>query len=173
MSFRVSMAIFLVASLLQSMAYGLTFLLPDLFRTVGGTVGDVGGALLTVGIITILTAVMLGRLTRRYGQFRILVLSCLACAVALILLGTAPRIGVETYLGSVFLGFGWPGFYILGPIVLAGVLAPKDRVKYFSWLAAFIMAGIGTGPIRGYAVVNMGWPIAWAFHIVAGFSLAC
>ncbi|MEM8977592.1 MAG: MFS transporter [Pseudomonadota bacterium] len=173
MSFRVSMVIFLGASLLQSMVYGLTFLLPDLFHSVGGTVGDVGSALLTVGIVTILTAVTLGRLTKRYGHFRILVLSCVACAAALILLGTVPRIGVVTYLASVFLGFGWAGFYILGPIVLAGVLAPNDRVKYFSWLAAFIMAGIGAGPILGYAVVNMGWPIAWAFHIVAGFSLAC
>ncbi|MEM8976814.1 MAG: MFS transporter [Pseudomonadota bacterium] len=167
------MAIFLCASLLQSMVYGLTFLFPDLFRSVGGTVGDVGRALLTVGIVTILTAVMLGRWTRRYGQFPILVLSCLTCAAALILLGTAPRIGVVTYLASVFLGFGWAGFYILGPIVLAGVLDPDDRVKYFSWLAAFIMAGIGAGPILGYAVVTLGWPIASAFHIVAGFSLAC
>jgi MFS family permease len=164
--------LFLSACLIQSFAYGLTFLLPDLFQTIGGTVGDVGETLFVVGLVTVLTAIGIGRLTHRFGQLPVLCCACLACGLGLFLLAGASTLGTTIHLAAILLGFGWAGFYILGPIILARVLDPSQRVRYFSWLAACIMAGIGGGPFIGYFAKASGYGVGTAFFIAGLCSFA-
>ncbi|MCK5923587.1 MAG: hypothetical protein KAG66_21820, partial [Methylococcales bacterium] len=63
-----------------------------------------------------------------------------------------PGVGAGMMFFSLLLGCGWGVFYTLGPMIVATIIPPQSRIRYFALLSGSMMTGIGTGPILGRVV---------------------
>lgn len=159
-----------LAIFLQAGTYGLTFLLPPLFATFGGTETDVGFVLGITAVTTIITILGLGHVTTRLGQMQTIAASSCLITIALIIFGTAGRLGGSIYIAGGLLGIGWGLYYVLTPVVLTQLIAKPERVRAFTLLSVFVMAGFGLSPVMGGTLVKLGFGIDISFVI---FGLLC
>ena len=164
-------ALFCLASFLLSLSYGSTFLLSLLIHTRGGDEHDAGSVISTAMLSTFVAVMISGHLSDAWGAARtiagmglLLVLACLGFALM-------PGFGQGLRVFGLALGLGWGVFYTLGPIIVAMLVAPEQRAKYFALLSGSMMSGIGAGPLLGRAASAMGLPLTTAFYIAALASL--
>jgi MFS family permease len=75
-------------------------------------------------------------------------------------------------LFGLVLGIGWGVFYTLGPIIVAMIVEPAQRARYFALLSGSMMSGIGSAPLLGRLASQLGLPVTSAFFIAALASLA-
>ena len=168
----VVLALYFLGIFLQAGTYGLTFMLPKLFADFGADEKDVGRMLAVTAVTTLVSVYYSGHLSDRLGRMPTLGLSGLAIAIALFLFGWAKGLGPALVVASALLGFGWSLFYTLGPVVLTRVTEPGERVRYFSLLSVFVMAGFGLSPVMASAMENAGLSISDAFFVMSVVCLA-
>lgn len=161
-------SIFLIAVFLQAGAYGLTFLLPDLFAGFGANEKDVGFALSLTAAATIATVYYSGHLADRFGRVATLAVACLLIAVSLALFGLAANNGFQVVVASLTLGAGWGLTYTLAPVVLTRLVGPDERVRYFALLSVFVMAGFGLSPVLASVLGDLGFAVQDAFLFCGG-----
>lgn len=164
-------ALFCLASFLLSLSYGSTFLLSLLIHIRGGDEHDAGSVISTAMLSTFVAVMISGHLSDAWGAARtiagmglLLVLACLGFALM-------PGFGQGLRVFGLALGLGWGVFYTLGPIIVAMLVGPAQRAKYFALLSGSMMSGIGAGPLLGRAASAMGLPLTTAFYIAALASL--
>lgn len=164
-------ALFCLASFLLSLSYGSTFLLSLLIHARGGDEHDAGSVISTAMLSTFVAVMISGHLSDAWGAARtiaamglLLVLACLGFALM-------PGFGQGLRVFGLALGLGWGVFYTLGPIIVAMLVAPQQRAKYFALLSGSMMSGIGAGPLLGRAASALGLPLTTAFYIAALASL--
>lgn len=160
-------SLFYLATFLQAGTYGLTFLLPRLFADFGANEKHVGLMLMVTTVTTLISVFYSGHLTDKLGRMASLGLSGFAIAAALVLFGTASSIGGQTISASALLGFGWGIFYTLGPVVLTSITDAASRVRYFSLLSVFMMAGFGLSPVLTSILETAAYSVSDAFKIMA------
>ncbi|MEP4036358.1 MFS transporter [Pseudophaeobacter sp.] len=161
------LALFYLASFLQAGAYGLTFLLPRLFAEFGSDEKTVGAMLAITALSTLVTVYYSGHLADRFGRTKVLGLACLAIAAALAGYGLATGPGSILVTASLLLGAGWGLTYALSPVVLTGLTAPEERVRYFALLSVAVMAGFGLSPVLAAQMELAGLPLEAAFYVTA------
>lgn len=164
-------ALYLVAIFLQAGAYGLTFLLPKLFDSFGANEKVVGGMLFATTLATLLTVYFSGHLSDVFGRLRTLSGACLAISLSLFLFGWIDSVGIGLVIASLLMGFGWGLTYSLGPIVLSRIVSVDDRVRYFTLLSAFNMAGFGLSPVLAASLEEAGHSIRDAFYLTASLCI--
>ncbi len=164
-------ALYLVAIFLQAGAYGLTFLLPKLFDSFGANEKVVGGMLFATTLATLLTVYFSGHLSDIFGRLRTLSGACLAISLSLFLFGWIDSVGIGLVIASLLMGFGWGLTYSLGPIVLSRIVSVDDRVRYFTLLSAFNMAGFGLSPVLATGLEEAGHSIRDAFYLTASLCI--
>lgn len=164
-------ALFCLASYLLSLSYGSTFLLSLLIDSRGGNEHDAGSVISMAMLSTFIAVIASGHLADALGAARSI--ACLGILLVVACLGFAltPGFGQGLMLFGLTLGLGWGVFYTLGPIIVAMLVAPSHRAKYFAWLSGSMMTGIGSGPLLGRAASAMGLPLESAFYIAALASL--
>ncbi len=172
MSRTLVFCLYFTAIFLQAGAYGLTFMLPRLFESFGANEKDVGGMLLLTASATIVTVYFSGHLSDFFGRLRTLSVACVAISLSLFLYGLLDRIGVGLAVASVLLGFGWGLTYSLGPIVLTRLVSADDRVRYFTLLSVFVMAGFGLAPVLASLLESAGFSVRDAFFATAASCIA-
>ena len=155
-----------LAIFLQAGTYGLTFLLPPLFATFGGTETDVGFVLGITAISTIITILWLGHLTTRLGQMKTIAISSTLITVALFIFGMADSLDGVIYFAGGLLGVGWGLYYVLTPVVLTQLIVADERIRAFTLLSLFVMAGFGLSPVLGGSLVKLGYGIEFAFILL-------
>jgi MFS family permease len=165
-------SVFCLASYLLSMAYGSTFLLALLIGSHGGNEQNAGSVISAAMISTFVAVVFSGHLSDRLGTARSIAL----CGIALVIanLGfalSASQLPAMMLFGLV-LGIGWGVFYTLGPIIVAMIVEPAQRARYFALLSGSMMSGIGSAPLLGRLASQLGLPVTSAFFIAALASLA-
>jgi predicted MFS family arabinose efflux permease len=165
-------SVFCLASYLLSMAYGSTFLLALLIGSHGGNEQNAGSVISAAMISTFVAVVFSGHLSHRLGTARSIAL----CGIALVIanLGfalSASQLPAMMLFGLV-LGIGWGVFYTLGPIIVAMIVEPAQRARYFALLSGSMMSGIGSAPLLGRLASQLGLPVTSAFFIAALASLA-
>ena len=165
-------ALFFTATFLQAGPYGLTFVLPPLFAGFNGTEADVGNTLALTAISTLFIVMFSGHVSDRLGRMPTIAWSGGVIALSLFLFATAAGTGVQIYLAGILLGVGWGLFYTLTPVALGQIIKPEERVRFFTLLSVFIMAGFGLAPVMGSWVERIGLGLQAAFMITAGFSLS-
>ncbi|MFJ3482971.1 MFS transporter [Pseudomonas sp. NPDC090202] len=169
---RALFSVFCVASFLLSIAYGSTFLLALLLASHGGNEKDAGTVISAAMLSTFVAVVFSGHLCDRLGAARAVAL----CGLTLVLanLGFALGAGDLTLmiLFGLTLGVGWGVFYTLGPVIVASIVAPAQRARYFALLSGSMMSGIGAAPLLGRLAGLWGLPIGSAFWLAALSSLA-
>ena len=163
--------LFCLASYLLSLSYGTTFLLAMMLRAHGGSESDAGTIISVAMLSTFVAVIFSGHLTDLFGAPRAIAAGALLLAAACLGFASVPAYGAAVLLFGLLLGLGWGVFYTLGPIVVAMIIAPAQRVKYFALLSGSMMTGIGTGPLLGRAAQGLGYPLESAFMVAAIASL--
>ena len=164
---RTVFALYFLAVFLQAGAYGLTFLLPDLFSQFQANEKNVGQMLAITALVTLITVYYSGHLSDRFGRVMTLAGGCFAIALALFLYGIANRTGPTLILASASLGAGWGLTYALAPVVLTRLVKAEERVRSFALLSIFVMAGFGLSPVMASAMLRLGLTVNDAFYVTA------
>ena len=164
-------ALFCLASFLLSLSYGSTFLLSLLIHTRGGDEHDAGSVISTAMLSTFVAVMISGHLSDAWGAARTIAGMGLLLVVACLGFALMPGFGQGLRVFGLALGLGWGVFYTLGPIIVAMLVAPQQRAKYFALLSGSMMSGIGAGPLLGRAASALGLPLTTAFYIAALASL--
>jgi len=163
--------LFFSAIFLQSGAYGLTFMLPRLFDSFGANEKIVGSMLLVTTVSTLVTVYLSGHLSDMFGRLRTLAVACIAISASLFLFGFLDRVGPGLVIASLLLGFGWGLTYSLGPIVLTRLVRADERIRFFTLLSVFVMAGFGLSPVLASALESSGYSVRDAFYVTATLCL--
>lgn len=163
--------LYFTAIFLQAGAYGLTFMLPRLFDSFGANEKVVGWVLLVTTVSTIITVYFSGHLSDHFGRLRTLSAACIAISASLFLYGSLDTVGVGLVIASLLLGFGWGLTYSLGPIVLTRLVSAEERVRFFTLLSVFVMAGFGLSPVVASFLQGAGYYVRDAFYLTAVFCL--
>jgi len=159
--------LYFTAIFLQAGAYGLTFMLPRLFDSFGANEKVVGAMLMVTTISTLVTVYFSGHLSDLFGRLLTLSMACIAISVSLFLYGFVDTVGVELVVASLLLGFGWGLTYSLGPIVLTRLVRTDERVRFFTLLSVFVMAGFGLSPVLASLLEGAGSSVRGAFYVTA------
>ncbi|WP_300720146.1 MFS transporter [Pseudomonas sp.] len=162
---------FCLCSYLLSLSYGATFLLSTMFQAHGGSESDAGTVISAAMLSTFVAVIFSGHLTDRFGAPKAIAGASLLLAAACLGFAAAPSFGLAVLACGLLLGLGWGVFYTLGPIIVAMIVAPAQRMKYFALLSGSMMSGIGTGPLLGRAAEGLGYPVQSAFVLAALASL--
>jgi len=171
MSRKLIFPLYYTAILFQAGAYGLTFMLPRLFDSFGANEKVVGTMLLLTTAATVITVYFSGHLSDLLGRLRTLGMACIAISASLFLYGTVPGVGPGLAAASLLLGFGWGLTYSLGPIVMSRLVRADERVRYFTLLSVFVMAGFGFAPVIASAMEDAGFTIRDAFVLNGALCL--
>ena len=164
--------LFCLGSYLLSLSYGSTFLLSLLISARGGDEHDAGSVISAAMLSTFIAVIFSGHLSDRLGAARSIALFGCLLVVASLGFALTPGFGDALLLFGLILGLGWGVFYTLGPIIVAMLVEPAQRAKYFALLSGSMMTGIGSGPLLGRAASALGLPLTAAFVIAAAASLA-
>jgi len=162
---------FCLSSYLLSLSYGTTFLLAMTLRAHGASEADAGSVISTAMLSTFLAVIFSGHLSDHLGAARSVAVGAVFLAAACLGFAALPGLGMAMMLFGLLLGFGWGVFYTLGPIIVAMLIEPQRRVKYFALLSGSMMTGIGTGPLLGRVAQALGYPVEAAFVVAAGASV--
>ncbi|EJN35698.1 arabinose efflux permease family protein [Pseudomonas sp. GM84] len=162
---------FCLSSYLLSLSYGTTFLLAMTLRAHGASEADAGSVISTAMLSTFLAVIFSGHLSDHLGAAKSVAFGAVFLAAACLGFAALPGLGVAMMLFGLLLGFGWGVFYTLGPIIVAMLIEPERRVKYFALLSGCMMTGIGTGPLLGRVAQALGYPVEAAFVVAAGASV--
>lgn len=164
---RTILTFYFIATFLQAGTYGLTFLLPLLFKDFMANERDVGAVLMATTISTLVTVLYLGHITAVMGRINAIGLASVLIAVSLFIFGQASSFGPMLFVAGAILGAGWGIFYVLTPVVLTEITSKEDRIRIFTLLSVFIMAGFGLSPVLGSTLVKAGFSIALTFTVTA------
>lgn len=163
--------LFCLASYLLSLSYGSTFLLSLLIHSRGGNEHDAGSVISMAMLSTFVAVLVSGHLADLLGAARSIALLGVLLVVACLGFALAPGFGEGLMFFGLSLGLGWGVFYTLGPIIVAMLVEPAQRAKYFALLSGSMMTGIGSGPLLGRAASALDFSLTAAFHIAALASL--
>ena len=163
--------LFCLASYLLSLSYGSTFLLSLLIGSRGGDEHDAGSVISAAMFSTFVAVLVSGHLSDLLGAARSIALFGLLLVMASLGFAMTPGVGHLLLFFGLLLGLGWGVFYTLGPIIVASLVTPAQRAKYFALLSGSMMTGIGSGPLLGRAAGALGLPVTSAFYLAALASL--
>lgn len=164
-------AVLCLGGFLLSIAYGVTFLIPILVQSFDGDEALAGLIISAATISTIILVILSGHIADAIGPARAVAISSLFLAASGLGFAFAPSAGTGMMLVGFTLGFGWGTFYTLGPILVAAIIEPEQRIKFFALLSGSMMTGIGAGPIIGRIATGLSLPIQTAFIFACFTSL--
>lgn len=164
-------AILCFGGYLLSIAYGVTFLIPMLVGQRGGDEAMAGLIISAATLSTMILVIFSGHIADMLGSARAVAASALFLAASGLGFAIVPSAGPELIVMGFVLGIGWGTWYTLGPILVAAIIEPARRVKFFALLSGSMMAGIGTGPIIGRVAIAMSFPLESAFVVATITSL--
>ncbi|OOQ43639.1 MFS transporter [Pseudomonas fluorescens] len=163
--------LFCLASYLLSLSYGSTFLLSLLIGSRGGNEHDAGSVISAAMLSTFAAVIVSGHLSDLLGAARSVALFGVLLVAASLGFALTPGFGHLLLFFGLLLGLGWGVFYTLGPIIVASLVTPAQRARYFALLSGSMMTGIGSGPLLGRAASALGYPVTAAFYLAALASL--
>lgn len=165
-------AVLCIGGFLLSIAYGVTFLIPVLVAERGGDEALAGLIISAATVSTVILVILSGHIADAIGSARAVAVSGLFLAASALGFAMAPSAGWSLMAVGFILGIGWGTFYSLGPILVAAIIEPEHRIRFFALLSGSMMSGIGAGPIIGRIVSGWSMPIEAAFVFAFLASLA-
>ncbi|AUW42022.1 MFS transporter [Rhizobium leguminosarum] len=165
-------AVLCIGGFLLSIAYGVTFLIPVLVGQRGGDEALAGTIISAATVSTVILVILSGHIADAIGSARAVAVSGLFLAASALGFAMVPSAGLSLMAVGFILGIGWGTFYALGPILVAAIVEPEHRIRFFALLSGSMMSGIGAGPIIGRIATNWSMPIEAAFVFAFLASLA-
>ncbi|WP_413992299.1 MFS transporter [Labrys okinawensis] len=151
---------YLLVAFVHTMAYGSSFLLSDLLRSVGYE-GTVAGSVISAGILaTLVGALFAGHVAERAGIIVLVSASVAVMAGAMTCFALTGTGGLPfAYAGGLLLGLGWALFYMLAPIQIIHCLKPASRLEALMLLSGSQMLGLGiAAPLGRFVAGRFGGP---------------
>ena len=164
-------AVLCLGGFLMSIAYGVTFLIPLLVEMSGGDEAQAGLIISAATLSTVLLVILSGHISDLIGPSRAVAIASIFLALSGMGFAFVPSVGAGIMLVGLTLGVGWGTFYSLGPILVASIIEPARRIRFFALLSGSMMAGIGVGPIIGRLITLWSLSIEIAFVVAAITSL--
>ncbi|NEK13287.1 MFS transporter [Rhizobium leguminosarum] len=161
-----------IGGFLLSIAYGVTFLIPVLVGQRGGDEALAGLIISAATVSTVILVILSGHIADAIGSARAVGVSGLFLAASALGFAMVPAAGLSLMAVGFILGIGWGTFYALGPILVAAIVEPEHRIRFFALLSGSMMSGIGAGPIIGRIATGWSMPIEAAFGFAFLSSLA-
>ncbi|MHC2526225.1 MFS family permease [Rhizobium leguminosarum] len=161
-----------IGGFLLSIAYGVTFLIPVLVGQRGGDEALAGLIISAATVSTVILVLLSGHIADAIGSARAVAVSGLFLAASALGFAMVPSTGLSLMTVGFILGIGWGTFYALGPILVAAIVEPEHRIRFFALLSGSMMSGIGAGPIIGRIATGWSMPIEAAFAFAFLASLA-
>jgi MFS family permease len=150
--------------------FTLTFLPVLLVAAYGASLRTAGLVGAAFGLATIPSRLLGGRLADRLGRRSTIVLGLGGCAVAQLVLASAPTLAIAL-AGAVALGLCFEIYEPPSQALLADLTPPPQRAAAYSALgAAIAAAGVVAGLL---AALLAGFGLRWLFVLDAGTCLAC
>ena len=165
-------AVLCIGGFLLSIAYGVTFLIPMLVGRGGGDEALAGLIISAATVSTVILVILSGHIADAIGSARAVAVSGLFLAASGLGFAMVPSAGVGLMTVGFILGIGWGAFYALGPLLVAAIIEPEHRIRFFALLSGSMMSGIGAGPIIGRLATGWSMPIETAFLFASLPSLA-
>ncbi|OWO92103.1 MFS transporter [Rhizobium esperanzae] len=165
-------AVLCIGGFLLSIAYGVTFLIPVLVGQRGGNEALAGLIISAATVSTVVLVILSGHIADAIGSARAVAVAGLFLAASGLGFATVPSVGLSLMTVGLILGIGWGTFYTLGPILVATLVEPQNRITFFALLSGSMMSGIGAGPIIGRIATGWSMPIETAFSFAFLSSLA-
>ncbi|MGO6982574.1 MFS transporter [Rhizobium leguminosarum] len=165
-------AVLCIGGFLLSIAYGVTFLIPVLVGQRGGDEALAGLIISAATVSTVILVILSGHIADAIGSARAVAVSGLFLAASALGFAMVPSAGLSLMVVGLILGIGWGTFYALGPILVAAIVEPEHRIRFFALLSGSMMSGIGAGPIIGRIATSWSMPIEAAFAFAFLASLA-
>ena len=165
-------AVLCLGGFLLSIAYGVTFLIPIHVGQRGGDEALAGLIISAATVSTVILVILSGHIADAIGSARSVAISGLFLAASGLGFAFVPSAGPSLMVVGFVLGIGWGTFYTLGPILVAAIIEPERRIKFFALLSGSMMSGIGAGPIIGRIATGFSLPIETAFVFAFLSSLA-
>ncbi|MCA1395692.1 MFS transporter [Bradyrhizobium sp. BRP56] len=161
---------FMLGSISLAASYGSSFFLVDALRSIQQSATTAGAVISTGTIATIACSLMVGRIADTLGLMRTITIAAVMMAGAMICFALVSTLTLFAYVGGLFLGIGWSGFYMLAPLQILGHVRAEARIKYLTLLSGSQMLGIGlASPVARTVAVTAGSYIA----VYALFAAAC
>ncbi|VIO69951.1 hypothetical protein CI1B_30700 [Bradyrhizobium ivorense] len=161
---------FMLGSISLAASYGSSFFLVDALQSIRQSATTAGAVISTGTIATILCSLVAGRIAESLGLMRAITVAAVMMAVAMICFASASTLTLFAYVGGLFLGIGWSGFYMLAPLQVLGHVRAEARIKYLTLLSGSQMLGIGlAAPLARTVAETAGSYIA----VYALFAAAC
>jgi len=151
-------------------SYGTTFLLALLVGKRGGNEADAGAIIATAMISTMVAVVLSGHLADRLRPTRLVAAAGVLLGLGCAAFATAATVGPAMVAGALVFGAGWGICYTVIPVIVAAVVEPGRRLRYFALMAGASLSGVGSGPLIGRACAAAGLPLETAFSIAAAAS---
>jgi MFS family permease len=160
-----------IGAFLLSISYGVTFLIPMIVEQRGGDEALAGLIISAATASTVILVILSGHIADKIGTVRAVAFSSIFLATSSLGFALIPSAGANLMIIGAILGIGWGMFYTLGPILVAAIIEPERRVKFFALLSGSMMMGIGAGPIIGRIATSFSFPIEAAFIVAFTSSL--
>ena len=158
-------ALLCIGGYMLSVAYGVTFLIPLMVDQRGGNEVFAGAVISVAAISTLLSVVLSGHIADKFGTTISVAFSGMFLSVSMFGFFISEEVGNNLLLYGFILGGGWGMFYTLGPILVAAIIEPARRTRFFALLSGSMMSGIGSGPLIGRFVTFVGHSIEIVFCI--------
>lgn len=157
--------------------------LPKIVADLGGS--EAGYTWVVVATLLTMTATtpIWGKLADLFSKKALVQLSLLVYVVGSIVAGIAPSMGV-LISARLLQGVGMGGLTALVQIVIASMVTPRERGRYFGYLGAVFAVATVSGPLIGGVLVDASWlgsflpgyldgdSWRWCFYVGVPFAAA-
>lgn len=157
--------VFCIAVYSLALSYGATFLLSLLVAERGGNEADAGMLISTAMISTMVAVLFSGHCADRVRPTRLVAIAGLLLGLACAGFAATATVGWAMVAAALVFGAGWGTCYTVTPVILAAIVAPGRRLRYFTLMTGTSMSGIGSAPLIGRACAAAGLPLETTFSI--------
>jgi EmrB/QacA subfamily drug resistance transporter len=148
----------------------VTTALPRIVADLDGTQNGYTWVMVATLLTLTVTTPVWGKLADQFSKKALVQVALLVFVAGSVLAGLAPT--MEVLIGArAVQGVGVGGLTALVHVVIASIVAPRQRGRYFGYLGAVFAAATVSGPLLGGLIVDtpwLGW--RWTFYVGVPFA---
>lgn len=153
--------------------------MPKIMADLHGTNSDYTWVLVAAFLSMTVSTPVWGKLSDIFNRKLLLQLALVVFVIGTVAAGFAGQIGGDSHDGGAawligwrfFQGVGTGGLMALGQVVIADIIAPRERGKYMGVMGAVMAVGQIAGPLLGGVIADsIGWQ--WCFFVCVPIAVA-
>ncbi|WP_019633001.1 MDR family MFS transporter [Actinomadura atramentaria] len=145
--------------------------LPQIIGSLHGTQSQYTWVVTATLLLSTATTPIWGKLADLYDKKLLVQVAIVIFTVGSLISGFSQNTG-ELIAARAFQGLGMGGLQTLAQIVMAAMISPRDRGRYFGYLGAVMAVATVGGPLLGGLIVDTSWlGWRWCFFIGVPFTV--